>query len=375
MEKYFLSDEVQKRLQITDPKFEKNIVGTTKPKFRTIGQRDLVYQQDSVMGTLVATDYKQPKQILADSNEPIHIADLCSEKFQRMHEQSRRVYSEDGIAPAITATNEELVRMKKYYEDLEKEFDFSGAQKNATKKLSTYTDSSKYTSEFIERVNSKIGEIKQLDITKPEDVVRLKTIDNEVQKIVDDSKLLENKLVKQDSKITDIISQMKIFRSQNTNMSSSQKQNLDSVIKYAEELKNAGKVTAQEIEKIKISFSGLKAEVASTGNMGKNFFNQIGNRLTDMNSKFVAQFLSWQDWIRYLQQGFNLVNEINKSVTELRKVSDGTESDLNNALEQATVDAKDLGSSISNIVSLQADWARLGYSIPDAEKLAKTTQL
>lgn len=275
----------------------------------------------------------------------------------------------------ITATNEELVRMKKYYEDLEKEFDFSGAQKNATKKLSTYTDSSKYTSEFIERVNSKISEIRQLDITKPEDIARLKIIDSEVQKIVDDSKLLENKLVKQDSKIADIISQMKIFRSQNTNMSSSQKQNLDSVIKYAEELKNAGKVTAQEIEKIKISFSGLKAEVASTGNMGKNFFSQIGNRLTDMNSKFVAQFLSWQDWIRYLQQGFNLVNEINKSVTELRKVSDGTESDLNNALKQATVDAKDLGSSISNIVSLQADWARLGYSIPDAEKLAKTTQL
>lgn len=101
LEKYFLSDEVQKRLQITDPKFEKNIIGTTKPEFRTIGQRDLVYQQDSVMGTLVATDYKQPKQILADSNEPIHIADLCSEKFQRMHEQSRRVYSEDGIAPAM----------------------------------------------------------------------------------------------------------------------------------------------------------------------------------------------------------------------------------------------------------------------------------
>lgn len=102
LEKYFLSDEVQKRLQITDPKFEKNVVGTTIGQNCTrLGNRDLVYQQDSVVGALVATDYKQPKQILADSNEPIHIADLCSEKFQRMHEQSRRVYSEDGIAPAM----------------------------------------------------------------------------------------------------------------------------------------------------------------------------------------------------------------------------------------------------------------------------------
>lgn len=101
LEKYFLSDEVQRRLQITDNEFKKNIIGTTKPEFRSIGQRDLVYQKDSIIGALVATDYKQPKQILETSNAPIHIADLCSEKFQRMHEQSRRVYSEGGISPAL----------------------------------------------------------------------------------------------------------------------------------------------------------------------------------------------------------------------------------------------------------------------------------
>lgn len=101
LKKYFLSDEIQRRLQITDPKFEKNVIGTTKPEFRTIGQRDLVYKQDSVMGTLVATDYKQPKQLLVDSNELIHIGDLCSEKFQRMYKQCRRVYSEKGIAPTL----------------------------------------------------------------------------------------------------------------------------------------------------------------------------------------------------------------------------------------------------------------------------------
>lgn len=102
LEKYFLSDEVQRRLQITDPKFEKNVIGTTIGKDCTrFGQRDLVYQKDSIIGALTASMYKQPTQILETSNSPIHIADLCSEKFQRMHEQSRRVYSEDGIAPAM----------------------------------------------------------------------------------------------------------------------------------------------------------------------------------------------------------------------------------------------------------------------------------
>lgn len=248
-------------------------------------------------------------------------------------------------------------------------------QGNGTEKLSKYTDSSKYTPEFIERVNSKIGEIGQLDITKPEDVTRLKAIDGEIQKIVDDSKLLENKLVKQDSKIADIISQMKIFRSQNTNMSSSQKQNLDSVIKYAEELKNAGKVTAQEIEKIKISFSGLKAEVASTGNMGKNFFSQIGSRLTDMNSKFVAQFLSWQDWIRYIQQGINTVRELNTALTEMRKVSDESLQSLKN-YQNTTFDVADaVGTTAKQIQTSTADYMRLGESLDVAAESAKTANV
>ena len=63
-EKYFLSDEIQSRFILNDETFTNNVIGTTKPDFRTIGQRDNVYNVNGVMGSLVATDYKQPKQIL-----------------------------------------------------------------------------------------------------------------------------------------------------------------------------------------------------------------------------------------------------------------------------------------------------------------------
>lgn len=248
-------------------------------------------------------------------------------------------------------------------------------QKSAREKLSKYTDSSKYTPEFIERVNSKIGEIEQLNITKPEDVAKLKTIDDEVQKIVDDSKLLENKLVKQESHLADIISQMKIFASQNTNMSSLQKKNLYSIIDHAEELKNAGKVTAQEIEKIKISFSELKAEVASTGNMGKNFFSQISNRLTDMNSKFVAQFLSWQDWIRYIQQGISTIRDLDAAMTEVRKVSNATEAQYKSFQKTISSTAKEIATTNKELLNSSADFLRLGYNLDEASDLAKNATL
>lgn len=90
-EKYYLSKEVQERFTMTDPTFEKNIIGTTKPACRTIGQRDLVYQENSIMGALVATDYKQPKQIL-------QVAQIYPNNG---NPQAGRVYSSDGLSPTL----------------------------------------------------------------------------------------------------------------------------------------------------------------------------------------------------------------------------------------------------------------------------------
>ena len=96
-EKYYLSEDIQNRLIITDKTLTKNIIGTTKPSFRTIGQRDVVYSENSIMGTLVATDYKQPKQIL-ETNRCVKVGDLNYYPY----ETSNRVYSKEGISPTLT---------------------------------------------------------------------------------------------------------------------------------------------------------------------------------------------------------------------------------------------------------------------------------
>ena len=90
-EKYYLSEEIQKRFKITNQ--NKNIIRTTKPDFRTIGQRDLVYDKNSIIGALVATDYKQPKQI-AEINQ-LGMLDI------KGNEQVRRVYGANGISPTL----------------------------------------------------------------------------------------------------------------------------------------------------------------------------------------------------------------------------------------------------------------------------------
>jgi DNA (cytosine-5)-methyltransferase 3A len=94
-DKYILSDKIQDRLQITrEDKVENPIIGTTAPSFRTIGQRDVVYGHNQKMGCLVATDYKQPKQIIT---KPIRLGHFNNGG------QGDRVYSTDGKSVCLGA--------------------------------------------------------------------------------------------------------------------------------------------------------------------------------------------------------------------------------------------------------------------------------
>ena len=104
LEKYFLSDEIQARLKITDPELKKSVIGTTLgEECGRFGNRDAVYNKDGIMGALTATDYKQPKQILV-SNECIQSATMMG-KYEKMMDISRRVYDEEGISPTLHCVN------------------------------------------------------------------------------------------------------------------------------------------------------------------------------------------------------------------------------------------------------------------------------
>lgn len=248
-------------------------------------------------------------------------------------------------------------------------------QSSAINKLNPYTNDTKYTIDFINKVNNLQKQIANFNLSNQSDVDRLKAIDAEIKNITKESNLLKNKLVKQKSNLAEIVSQMKIFKSQNTNMSRSQKAELDQIINYAETMQRSGEEVASEVENIKVRFAGLKAEVNETGKAGKNFFDQIGNRLSDMNSKFVAQFLSWQDWIRYIQQGISTIRDLDEAMTEVRKVSSATEAQYESFQKTISSTAKEIASTNKELLNSSADFLRLGYSLDQASDLAKNATL
>jgi DNA (cytosine-5)-methyltransferase 1 len=95
-DKYYFKEEIQRRFQFA-PKKNFSVIGTTKPKHSTsFGQRYLVYNPNSYIGALTATDYKQPKQIIVPKKEILRIANVTRSGYS-----TGNVHHINGISPTI----------------------------------------------------------------------------------------------------------------------------------------------------------------------------------------------------------------------------------------------------------------------------------
>ena len=80
-----------------------NITGTTAPKQRTIGQRDIVYGTDGIITCLQATDYKQPKQIIVE--QPAQEIDKFADRVVKCIKEAIREVDEVGIKQVNNPTH------------------------------------------------------------------------------------------------------------------------------------------------------------------------------------------------------------------------------------------------------------------------------
>ena len=71
----------------------------------------------------------------------------------------------------------------------------------------------------------------------------------------------------------------------------------------------------------------------------------------------------------------NNVVQLDKNLTELKKVTSETSEEYDAFLQRTKASAKEIGATMNDVVSATADFARLGYSVEDAEELAKVALL
>lgn len=90
---------------------------------------------------------------------------------------------------------------------------------------------------------------------------------------------------------------------------------------------------------------------------------------------YLAGSVSIYEVFSWIRQGVQYIREIDDALTDLKKVTDETEETYARFLDTASKTADKVGSTIAEVVSSTADWARLGYSLEDAASLAETTSV
>lgn len=125
--------------------------------------------------------------------------------------------------------------------------------------------------------------------------------------------------------------------------------------------------TAQKVAGLKAKVQELGLEGKTVGQVFSDLFGQHFSTAIAMGALHLLQ--------GSLQQIYQNVVDIDTAMTELKKVTNETDSTYQSFLTEAGARAKNIGTDVSSIVNATADYARLGYSLSDATKLADVSAI
>ncbi len=124
-----------------------------------------------------------------------------------------------------------------------------------------------------------------------------------------------------------------------------------------------------EFNRIQLTTSNTGTAIKQAGEDTQTWTSRIKG-LTEKFSTWFSITRVVMAAYRVVRQMVESVIELDTAMTELKKVTDETDATYDRFLTNATTRAKELGATISDVVTASADFARLGFRIEEAEKLA-----
>ncbi len=104
------------------------------------------------------------------------------------------------------------------------------------------------------------------------------------------------------------------------------------------------------------------------------FFDELHNKAKGI-ATYLISMTGFQEIWQQIRKGVQYVVEIDTALTELKKVTDETDATYDQFLQNMSKTAATVGSTVSELTTMSAEWARLGYSIEEAGKLAESTAI
>jgi len=128
----------------------------------------------------------------------------------------------------------------------------------------------------------------------------------------------------------------------------------------------------KELSRLTSKISILKDKTKSLGQVGKSSFDEMKNNLGKMATWLVAGTVIFGSQ-QAIQSMVDNVFELDKAMIELKKVTDETSKSYNSFTDNAFDTAKRLGTGVATFVNQTAEWAKAGYNLKEAAKLAESS--
>lgn len=264
---------------------------------------------------------KEEQRQLAVEQKRVEVANQLREEQQHDYWQGRFEESVKGM----TAENEVLKDMKKYYEDLNK------AQKEVEKQ-------EKKTFQEDNRVVNLQNRIKRL------------TAD------INSYAVANQRAVESTKKMTS-----------GTTFA-------DEWSRITTEMAKGADLTDRELKDLSADMAVFRKEAQAAGLAGESAFGKFLNSFKTMSSYITANMV-FNAAKRQLSQMVEEVRVVDTAMVELRKVTTATEYEFQEFAKSATKTGVELGASVSDVINATATFARLGESLPDAEELGRVAIL
>ena len=154
------------------------------------------------------------------------------------------------------------------------------------------------------------------------------------------------------------------------NNSKALKQYGDQLTDLANKMRNAQ--TQGELNGYVNQFKNLKAEITAAGLGGRSFGDQLKNAFVHIG-EFTGIYAITSQIRQLPREMAQEVIKIDTAMTELRKVSTASASEISDYFDRATDSAYKYGQAINEVIDSTASWTRLGYNLEDSEKLTNAS--
>ena len=218
----------------------------------------------------------------------------------------------------------------------------------------------------------------------PENIARITARMNELGSSLRDAKFNsealdqslkdESSAAKLSANISNLTNQVETFANTNKKATESLRQ-MRSGVTFADEwqritsaLKN-GNLDDNAIRRLTEDFRNFKGEARSVGVTTSSFFNNMGNQLKMLVSRWVSLYAV----IGKIRTMIDYVTQLDTAMTKLKRVTDETAAGYERFLETAKESARETNTTLVDTVEQAAKWAKSGYDAATSAELAKTS--